>query len=106
MLNLAGPTHQSTCPLPRVEACGGGSQPWRDEYHRRLRRTARCARAVQHGPRTKGAEIFLATPRIQKPGEEAHFQKIADAEPDGLLVRNFGGVTFCSSGIKFLSWPT
>ena len=46
------------------------------------------------GPR-KGAEVFLATPRIQKPGEDVHFQKIADAQPDGILVRNLGGVAFC-----------
>ncbi len=55
----------------------------------------RCARAVNMA-RERGAEIFLATPRIQKPGDEAHFQKIADAKPDGLLVRNLGGVTFCA----------
>ena len=55
----------------------------------------RCARAVNMA-RERGAEIYLATPRIQKPGEEVHFQKIADAKPDGLLVRNLGGVTFCA----------
>ncbi len=54
-----------------------------------------CARAVNMA-RERGAEIYLATPRIQKPGEVAHFQKIADAQPDGLLVRNLGGVTFCA----------
>ena len=55
----------------------------------------RCARAVRMA-REKGAEIFLATPRIQKPGEEAHFARIADAGPDGLLVRNLGGAAFCA----------
>jgi len=54
----------------------------------------RCGHAVRM-VREKGAEIFLATPRIQKPGEEAHFARIADAKPDGLLVRNLGGATFC-----------
>jgi putative protease len=54
-----------------------------------------CGRAVRMA-RERGAEIYLATPRIQKPGEEAHFEKIADAKPDGMLVRNFGGVAFCS----------
>ena len=54
-----------------------------------------CGRAVRLA-RERGAEIYLATPRIQKPGEEVHFQKIADAQPDGLLVRNLGGVTFCA----------
>jgi putative protease len=55
----------------------------------------RCAHAVRMA-RDKGAEIFLATPRIQKPGEEAHFARFADAKPDGLLVRNLGGAAFCA----------
>jgi len=54
-----------------------------------------CGRAVRMA-REKGAEIYLATPRIQKPGEEPIFQRLADAQPDGLLVRNLGGVTFCT----------
>jgi putative protease len=55
----------------------------------------RCAPAVRLA-REHGAEIMLATPRIQKPGEEAHFARIADARPDGLLVRNLGGAAFCA----------
>jgi len=53
-----------------------------------------CAHAVQMA-REHCAEILLATPRIQKPGEDAHFARIADAQPDGLLVRNLGGAAFC-----------
>jgi U32 family peptidase len=55
----------------------------------------RCAPAVRMA-RENAAEIYLATPRIQKPGEDAHFAKIADARPDGLLVRNLGGAAFCA----------
>jgi U32 family peptidase len=55
----------------------------------------RAAPAVRMA-REHGAEIYLATPRIQKPGEEAHFSKLADAKPDGLLVRNLGGADFCA----------
>ncbi len=55
----------------------------------------RCAPAVRMA-HEKGAVIYLATPRIQKPGEEKHFAKIAEAKPDGLLVRNLGGATFCA----------
>jgi len=55
----------------------------------------RCAPAVRMA-REKGAEILLATPRIQKPGEETHFARIADAEPHGILVRNLGGVAYCA----------
>ena len=41
------------------------------------------------------AEIFLAMPRILKPGEEGLLKTIAAAKPDGLLTRNLGA----------LSWP-
>ncbi|MFM8981897.1 MAG: U32 family peptidase, partial [Spartobacteria bacterium] len=39
-----------------------------------------------------GAAIFLSTPRIQKAGEEGFFKLIANANPDGLLNRNNGGI--------------
>ncbi len=55
----------------------------------------RCGPAVRMA-REHGAEIFLATPRIQKPGEDVHFTRIADAAPDGILVRNLGGAAFCA----------
>ncbi|MEM1443562.1 MAG: DUF3656 domain-containing protein, partial [Verrucomicrobiota bacterium] len=37
-------------------------------------------------------EIFLATPRIQKAGETGLFRVVEKARPDGVLVRNLGGV--------------
>ncbi|MGO9114749.1 MAG: DUF3656 domain-containing U32 family peptidase [Thermoguttaceae bacterium] len=55
----------------------------------------RCAHAVRMA-RENGAQILLATPRIQKPGEEANFARIAEAKPDGILVRNLGGAAFCA----------
>ena len=39
-----------------------------------------------------GARIHLATPRIQKAGEEGFFKLIANAGPDGVLVRNIGAI--------------
>jgi len=39
-------------------------------------------------------EIFLATPRIQKAGEQAFFKIIEDAQPDGVLIRNLGGLDY------------
>ena len=45
--------------------------------------------------RDSDAEVLLATPRIQKPGEERVFRALADLKPDGLLVRNLGGLGFC-----------
>lgn len=38
--------------------------------------------------------MYLATPRIVKPGEEGFFRKLAGYAPDGVLVRNLGGLLF------------
>ena len=42
----------------------------------------------------RGATIQLATPRIQKPDEMGIFRLMVKAEPDGVLVRNVGGLRF------------
>lgn len=39
------------------------------------------------------AEIFLATPRIQKAGEQGFFKLIEAAAPDGVLIRNVGAIS-------------
>ncbi|QQL45800.1 U32 family peptidase [Sulfuriroseicoccus oceanibius] len=41
-----------------------------------------------------GARIWLATPRIQKSGEQGYFKTLHRAEPDGILVRNLGGIEY------------
>ncbi len=38
------------------------------------------------------SRIYLATPRIQKAGESGLFRVVEKAKPDGVLVRNLGGV--------------
>jgi len=38
--------------------------------------------------------VYLATPRIQKAGEQGFFQLIERAAPDGVLVRNLGGIEY------------
>lgn len=43
------------------------------------------------------AEIYLATPRIQKAGEPGFFQLISSYEPDGVLVRNLGAIDYFKS---------
>ena len=49
------------------------------------------------------AAIFLATPRIQKAGEEGFFKLIANAQPDGVLVRNIGGIEhFAKNSLRLL----
>jgi putative protease len=44
----------------------------------------------------RGAEIYLATPRIQKPGEAGIFLALAKHGADGWLVRNLAGLAFCA----------
>ena len=46
--------------------------------------------------RCDASRIFLATPRIQKAGEEGFFKLIENAEPDGVLIRNLGAIDFFS----------
>jgi putative protease len=44
----------------------------------------------------RGAKIYLATPRIQKPGEAGIFLALAKHGADGWLVRNLAGLAFCA----------
>ncbi|MFY9987309.1 MAG: DUF3656 domain-containing protein [Chthoniobacterales bacterium] len=47
------------------------------------------------------AELFLATPRIQKPGEQGFFRSIENAQPAGILIRNLGAIAyFRGKGLK------
>lgn len=52
-----------------------------------IRRYADLARRVENR-----AELFLATPRIQKAGESGLFRLVERAGAKGVLVRNLGGV--------------
>jgi len=42
----------------------------------------------------RGVKIFLATPRIQKAGEEGFFKLIERSQPDGVLIRNLGAIRY------------
>ena len=53
----------------------------------------RCGDAVRAA--LAGASILLATPRIHKPGENSVLDELAQAGPDGMLVRNLAGLAFC-----------
>ena len=44
--------------------------------------------------RRGGAQVLLATPRIQKAGERGFFKQIEDAAADGVLVRNLGALDY------------
>ena len=50
------------------------------------------------------AEIFIATPRIQKPGEMGIFKALAKHGADGILVRNLAGLRyFTSAGARVVA---
>lgn len=56
-----------------------------------IRRYSEAVAAVRG---REGAQIFLATPRIQKAGEQSFFKLIEAAKPDGVLIRNLGGLDY------------
>ena len=51
-------------------------------------------RPAVRSARDGGASIYLATPRIQKPGEIGIFHALARHQADGILVRNLAGLDF------------
>jgi U32 family peptidase len=46
--------------------------------------------------RTDGMSIALATIRVVKPNEQGLLKRVADAQPDAVLVRNLGGLAYFS----------
>ena len=57
-------------------------------------RRYRDAVALTREPRYNDAAIYLATPRIQKAGEEGFFKLIEGMNPDGVLIRNLGALSY------------
>jgi putative protease len=54
--------------------------------------------------RSSAGRIYLATPRIEKPGESNIFAHLARQEADGMLVRNAGGLRYCAEhGVPFVA---
>lgn len=61
-------------------------------------------RAAVEAAHQAGAKIYLATPRIQKPGEMGIFHAMARHNADGWLVRNLAGLDFCKAqSISFIA---
>ena len=58
-----------------------------------IRRYKEAVTTFRAGNRSDSA-IFLATPRIQKAGEQGFFKLIENAAPDGVLVRNLGALDY------------
>ena len=60
--------------------------------------------AVASARKIEGTMIYLATPRIQKPGEANIFRFLTGLGADGLLVRNAGGLLYCAEqGIPYVA---
>ena len=53
--------------------------------------------------RAYGAEILLATPRIQKPDEMGIFRAMLKPEADGVLARNLSGMAFFRSHTRVVA---
>lgn len=63
----------------------------------------RYADAVAHLRLLSSIPVYLATPRIQKSGEQGFFRLIQNANPKGVLVRNLGGISFLrDSGLSLV----
>jgi putative protease len=62
-----------------------------------IRRYSQAVELVrQRGYRADAApaQILLATPRIQKAGEQGFFKLIENAKPNGVLIRNLGALDY------------
>jgi putative protease len=59
---------------------------------KKYRDAVRLVREFQPKP-----EIFVAPPRISKPGEEWILRQVQSCDPDGFLVRNYDHLTFFSA---------
>jgi putative protease len=59
-----------------------------------IKKYAAAVAVVRQSP--TGSSIFLATPRIEKPGEANLFANLLKQGADGFLVRNAGGIRFCT----------
>ena len=73
---------------------------------RRYKDAVELVRARGYRADAAPAQILLATPRIQKAGEQGFFKLIENARPDGVLIRNLGALDyFKSRAAETLSGP-
>ena len=50
--------------------------------------------------RAAGRRVIIATPRVQKPGEEGYDQRFERLRPDGILARHLGAVEHFRTGAR------
>ena len=84
-LPLAGPAAGASCSTANGRVC-------------RFPGHSRISPGRGDGTSRRGTQIYLATPRIQKPGEIGIFHALARHQADGILVRNLAGLEFFTSG--------
>jgi len=64
---------------------------------RRYKDAVELVRARGYRADAAPAQILLATPRIQKAGEQGFFTLIENTKPDGVLIRNLGALDYFGS---------
>ncbi len=90
----APPTLSALCRTPeQIEAAVASGVATIYAEFQDIKRYPEAVRIARSAP---GTTLFLATPRIQKPGEAPIFRYLARLGPDGLLVRNAGGLHHCA----------
>jgi putative protease len=78
-----------------VRQCGKDLQPVAGGSGRGNRGQSDAPWQTRAGDRLEACPtIFLATPRIQKAGEQGFFKLIENAAPDGVLIRNLGAIDY------------
>ncbi len=90
---------ESTAPILKVlcrsmEQIGAALDAGVSELYADFEDIRRYREAVALVRERGGARILLATPRIQKATEEGFFKLIENAEPDGVLIRNLGAISY------------
>lgn len=95
------PTISALCrTTPQVEAAiGAGVRTIYVDYQ-----DIKAYKDAIQAAKAGSAEIFVATPRIEKPGEGNLFRYLEKLGAAGLLVRNAGGLYYCAErGIPFVA---
>lgn len=74
----------------QIEAALSANVKWIYADFEDIKRYRAIVQQVRDGD--EYCQIYLATPRIQKAGESGLFRVIEKAKPDGVIIRNLGGV--------------
>lgn len=99
----APPRLAALCRTPEQAAAAldAGAAPIYLEFQD-IKTYAPAIEALRRAP--DAPEVFLATPRIEKPGEGNIFKFLAGQGAHGLLVRNAGGLAYCADhGVPFIA---